>query len=119
MAVYKWEAGAVTTLSDTLIAGPATNFRSGLVVTPSSFTYINYTSTWDINQQVTINDPDFRGPYIWGITETNPSTAFRGQWTNVTVGGPPTALLFAEAGGEETETEIAVPTRKGGGPGPL
>lgn len=76
----------------------------GLEVSPSAFNFIAYNDTWDPIANVTINDADYRGKYVWGIIYSGLSTdaPMNTRFVNFNVGAPSAAALMA------TESALAL-----------
>lgn len=70
--IVKYTAGEQSeVLHDGDSIGAQTTIRMGLQVAPSSFSFIHYTSTWGIDTEVQIDDPDYRSDYVWAVVITS------------------------------------------------
>jgi hypothetical protein len=116
--VVKYTAGVAQQLylANHNLTGPDGYLHMGLQVSPSSFRIVAYNDAWTDIGGPTINDPDYRGKYVWAVIATASGTdsPISSRFTNINVGAPNAAGLlsaeeFAElapmglVGGDEAE----------------
>jgi hypothetical protein len=107
MYIIKYANGVGSELyrQDKNLTASAGYLHMGLQVTPSSFNFLAYDDDWSTIASQTINDPDYRGKYVWGIVYSGISAtggAMNVRWTNVNIGAPVAAGLLAAESGAST-----------------